>query len=148
MVFGKHQTSLALPFVRHQAFFNEPAWFLKMTPEYQGDVIRLEQIVLLAHIGVPDDERSRPQRLTISLTFWPRRSAPDLNDNIEKAVNYAEVCDEVRSFVQSRRDRLIETLADALATHLLHSFAINRIVVEIRKYILPDVQFVSVTVTR
>jgi dihydroneopterin aldolase len=119
-----------------------------MNSENHSDVIRLEQIEVFAHIGVPDDERAQPQRLTVTLILWPARSAADLNDNIDKAVNYAEVCDEVRRFVESRRDRLIETLADALAARLLESFAINRIVVEIRKFILPKVEFVSVTVTR
>jgi dihydroneopterin aldolase len=116
--------------------------------EYDGDVVRIEQIEVLAHIGVPDDERSQPQRLTISVAFWPRLSAVELNDDLTRAVNYADVCAEVRSLVQERRDRLIETLADALANHLLATFPIDRIVVEIRKYILPQVEFVSVTVTR
>ena len=119
-----------------------------MNPEDQGDVVRLEQIEVQAHIGVPDDERSQPQRLTISVTFWPAKGAAELNDDIGKAVNYAEVCLELRKFVESRRDRLIETLADALAGHLLATFAIRRITIELRKYILPEVEFVSVRVTR
>ena len=119
-----------------------------MTVEDQGDVVRLEQIELLAHIGVPDEERSRPQRLTMSITFWPMKQAAELNDDIDKAVNYAEVCLELRKFVQSRRDRLIETLADALAQQLLETFPLRRITIELRKYILPEVEFVSVTVTR
>lgn len=119
-----------------------------MAVESHGDVVRIEQIEVLAHIGVPDEERSQSQRLTVSVHFWPSRGAGELNDNIDNAVNYAEVCDEVRRFVQSRRDRLVETLADALATQLLDSYAIDRVAVEIRKYILPEVKFVSVTVTR
>lgn len=111
-------------------------------------MIRLEQIEVLAHIGVPDDERAQPQRLTISLTFWPVKSGDELNDDITRAVNYADVCAATRTLVQDRRDRLIETLAEALAKHLLGIFQIKRIVVEIRKFVLPDVQFVSVTVTR
>jgi hypothetical protein len=35
-----------------------------------------------------------------------------------------------------------------LAFHLLEVFEIRRITIELRKYILPDVEFVSVTVTR
>jgi dihydroneopterin aldolase len=121
---------------------------LKTAPEYPGDVIHIEQIEVLAHIGVPDDERSQAQRLTISITFWPTKSSGELNDEIARAVNYAEVCAETKSLVQGRHDRLIETLADAVAKHLLGIFEIKRIVVEIRKFVLPDVQFVSVTVTR
>ena len=119
-----------------------------MAGEIHGDVVRIEQIEVLAHIGVPDEERGQPQRLTISVRFWPSRLAAELNDDIDNAVNYAEVCDEVRRFVQSRRDRLIETLADALATCLLEAYAMDRVMIEIRKYVLPDVKFVSITVTR
>jgi FolB domain-containing protein len=121
---------------------------LKTSPEYDGDVIRIERIELLAHIGVPDDERAQPQRLTINIAFWPNKSGAELNDDITQAVNYAAVCAEVRKFVGGRNDKLIETLADALALHLLDMFEIRRITIELRKYILPEVEFVSVTVTR
>ena len=50
--------------------------------------------------------------------------------------------------MRDRRDRLIETLADAIGRHLLEVFEINRIVVEVRKFVLPEVKFVSVTVMR
>ena len=121
---------------------------MKTDPEYDGDVIRIERIELLAHIGVPDDERAQPQRLAISIAFWPNKSGAELNDEIAQAVNYATVCAEVRKFVGGRSDKLIETLADKLAFHLLEVFGIRRITIELRKYILPDVEFVSVTVAR
>lgn len=138
----------ALPFLRHQAFLDAEPRSQNMAAEFHGDVVRIEQIEVLAHIGVPDDERSQPQRLTVSVSFWPARPVAELNDNIGNAVNYAEVCDEVRRFVQSRRDRLIETLADALANRLLEAYAMERVTIELRKYVLPDVKFVSITVTR
>jgi dihydroneopterin aldolase len=121
---------------------------LNTGPEYDGDVIRIERIEIFAHIGVPDDERAQPQRLTINITFWPNKSGAELNDDIVQAVNYAAVCAEVRKFAGGRSDKLIETLADKLAFHLLKVFGIRRITVELRKYILPEVEFVSVTVTR
>ncbi|HZE56482.1 MAG TPA: dihydroneopterin aldolase [Chthoniobacterales bacterium] len=119
-----------------------------MTAEYHDDVIRLEQLEVQTHIGVPEDERASPQRLAFNLTLWPVRSSEELHDEIGRAVNYASVCAEVKKFVEQRRDRLIETLADALAAHLLEAFEIRRITIELRKYILPEVEFVSVTVTR
>ena len=120
---------------------------MKTDPEYD-DVIRIEQLEVLAHIGVPEDERASAQRLTFNLALFPVRPLTDLNDDIGRAVNYAAVCDAVKQFVGQRRDQLIETLADALASHLLEAFEIRRITIELRKYILPDVEFVSVTVTR
>jgi dihydroneopterin aldolase len=112
------------------------------------DHIHIEQLEVFASIGVPDEERASVQRLVFSLTFWPMRQASELEDQIARAVNYASVCEETKKLVQNRSDRLIETLADAVANHLLRVFPIQRVTVELRKFILPDVEFVSVTVTR
>lgn len=113
-----------------------------------GDAIHIEQLEVFARIGVPDDERSHPQRLTLSMTFWPVAQGNELGDDLDRTVDYAAVCAETQKFVDTRCDRLIETLADALANHLLGTFEIRRITLELRKFILPDVEFVSVTVTR
>ena len=113
-----------------------------------ADCIHIARLEALAHIGVPDEERSSAQRLTFSIMLWPIRQSHELNDDISKAVNYATVCAATKEFVAARRDKLIETLADSLALHLLEVFEIRRITIELRKYILPNVEFVSVTVTR
>ena len=113
-----------------------------------NDQIHIHRLEVFAHIGVPDDERAAAQRLTVNLTLWPVRPFDDLNDDIERAVNYAEVCAEVKKFVEARRDKLVETMAGELGTHLLDQFQIQRITVELQKYILPETEFVSVTVTR
>ncbi len=116
--------------------------------EKSGDQIHIEQIEVFGHIGVPDEERFSPQRLIFNITFWTAHSAPELEDRIERTVDYAAVSTETKKFVQNRSDRLIETLADSLASHLLEIFEIRRIMIEVRKFILPDTEFVSVTVTR
>jgi len=113
-----------------------------------NDQIHIHQLEVFARIGVPDEERSSPQRLVFNITFWPSADLAKLQDDISHAVDYAEVCAETRRFVQARSDRLIETLADVLAMHLLKMFAIEKITIELRKYVLPGVDHVSVTVTR
>ncbi|HEY2614433.1 MAG TPA: dihydroneopterin aldolase [Chthoniobacterales bacterium] len=114
----------------------------------QGDCIHIEQLEVFAHIGVPDEERSTAQRLTFNITVWPARDFAELHDEIARTVNYAAVCTEAKKFVQARSDRLIETCANALALHLLEVFEIQKIAIELRKFILRDVEFVSVTVGR
>jgi len=112
------------------------------------DRLHLEELEVFACVGVPDEERAAPQRLTFNITIWPADHAPELKDEIARTVDYAAVCAETKHFVQARSDRLIETLADALVAHLLDRFAIQRITIELRKFVLPEVKFVSVTVTR
>jgi dihydroneopterin aldolase len=113
-----------------------------------NDHIHIEQLEVFAHVGVPDKERASAQRLTFNMTLWPTGDLRNLDDQIVRAVDYSAVCKETKNFVQHRSDRLIETLADAVARHLLEVFEIRRITIELRKFILPDVDFVSVTVTR
>ncbi len=112
------------------------------------DAIHIEALELTARIGVPDDERKTPQRLTVSLTLWPSAGFVQLEDEIGRTVNYAEVCRVVKEVVSARTDKLIETMAEAIATRLLQNFPVCRIQLELRKFILPDVRFVAVNITR
>lgn len=113
-----------------------------------NDPVHINQLEVSAHIGVSDDERASAQRMAFYITFWPTQRAPKLEDDLSRTVDYFAVCAETKKFVLARADRLIETLADALASHLLEAFAIAKITIELRKFVLPDAQFVSVTVTR
>jgi FolB domain-containing protein len=117
-------------------------------PDLFSDRIHIEQLEISARVGVPEKERAAPQRLTATITLWPQRQAEELHDHIEKTVNYSEVCEETKNFVRDHAFRLIETLADDLATHLLQRFAIAKIAIELRKFVIPDAKYVSVTVTR
>ena len=112
------------------------------------DSIHIEQLEIFTCIGVPEKERSTPQRLTVSITLWPKQDSRDLGDQIDKTVNYSAVAEEAKSFARDQSVNLIETLADRLAMHLLGNFAIQKIKVELRKFVLQDAKFVSVTVTR
>jgi dihydroneopterin aldolase len=113
-----------------------------------SDYIRIEQLELSARIGVTETERAQPQRLNVSLLIWPLRPFVDLGDDVRNTINYSEVCQETKNFVGDRADRLIETLADALAAHLLKRFAMHKITIEARKFVVPDTKFVAVSVTR
>ena len=112
------------------------------------DRIHIEQLEVSTHIGVPEEERGAPQRLTASISFWPYHEAGDLADKIENAVNYSAVVEETKNFVRDQSVNLIETLADLLAMHLLKNFRMQRVTIELRKFPFEDAKYVSVTVTR
>lgn len=116
--------------------------------ETEGDAIHLETIELQARIGVPEEERTKPQRLTLTLTLWPRVQFDALQDEIGKAVDYAKVVEAAEEFLAPRGDRLLETLANAIAGFLLAEFPLVRVRVELRKFVLPQVGYVAAIVTR
>ena len=112
------------------------------------DWIHIEELEVSTHIGVPEEERGVPQRLTVSISFWPYHEAGDLADKIESAVNYSDIVEETKNFVRDQSVNLIETLADRLAMHLLKNFRMQRVTIELRKFPFEDAKYVSVTLTR
>ena len=113
-----------------------------------NDEIRIAELELMARIGVPDEERAQPQRLVVSLTLRPHNPFAELTDNIAQTVDYAAVCEEVRRFVSARHVKLIETLAHEMAEHLLRTFALARVELELRKFVLPETRYVAARVIR
>ena len=112
------------------------------------DEIHIEQLDVFTRIGVPEEERTNPQKLTVSISFWPYKQTGDLADHIEQAVNYSTVAEETKNFVRDQSVRLVETLAERLASHLLKTFPIQKVTIELRKFALQDAEYVSVIVTR
>jgi len=113
-----------------------------------SDEIHIEQLEVFTRIGVPEKERANLQRLTVSISFEPHQQTGDLADKIDQTVNYSAVAEATKSFVRDQSVNLIETLADRLAEHLLKTFPIHKVTVELRKFALEDAKYVSATVTR
>lgn len=110
--------------------------------------IHIEELRASAHVGVSAAERGRRQRLLLNLTIWPARDLRDVKDAVSRTVDYAAVCRETKTYLSQQSPRLLETLADDLSAHLLQKFHIRKIRLEVRKFVLKDAAYTSVTVTR
>ena len=120
----------------------------KLLRSAMPDLIHIEQLELLAHLGVPEDERATPQRLALNITIEPASSFRSLDDHIENTVDYFIVAQTVRELAAARPRRLLETLADEIAQEVLSRFAVRTVEVELRKFILPDTAFVAARLRR
>lgn len=112
------------------------------------DSISIEQLEVFARVGVTENERGYPQRLTLTISVWPDKNFDTLEDDITRTANYSAICATARDFARDRSTKLVETLATQLASHLLQIFPIRKVCVELHKFVLPDAKHVSVTVTR
>ena len=112
------------------------------------DQIVVANLELHARVGVSEAELAHPQRLTVCLTLTPAHGLHGLDDRIENTVNYSAVCAVVRALAAERARRLIETLAEDIAATILARFACLAVEVELRKYILPDTDYVAVRLSR
>ena len=107
--------------------------------------IRIHDLEAWCRIGVPDDERARPQRLLMDIEF--DADAGDADD-IAATVDYFAACQAALNVAESSPRKLIETLArDVLAT-LAAQFPITNTKVRVRKFSVPGTGEVSVELSR
>jgi dihydroneopterin aldolase len=111
-------------------------------------VIGIKGLKVHAHVGVPDAERETAQILHVDLSFAARIQSLVLHDDLAQTVDYHAVSLRVAEIAAHRPRKLIETLADELADRLIPEFSLRWIEVTIRKFILPQTDWVSVSVRR
>jgi 7,8-dihydroneopterin aldolase/epimerase/oxygenase len=109
-----------------------------------GEWIEINELELKGRIGVPERERETPQRLVVSVRFQISATFQSLNDRIERTVDYALVAKEVEKVVGATGAHLIETLIAEIGEALMARFPMDRLRIELRKYILPNAAYVSV----
>jgi dihydroneopterin aldolase len=110
--------------------------------------IHIEQLKVFGHVGVSGAERAKKQRLLLNITLWPARDLRDIKDAVTRTVDYSVLCHEARNFIAHRPSKLLETLAGELSALLLRKFRLRKICVEVRKFVLKDAAYASVSVTR
>ncbi len=110
--------------------------------------ISIVDLEVFYHVGVPDAERARPQRLLLSLELETDFSAAAGSDGLADTIDYFAVSQRLLSFGDGRSWKLIEKLAADLADAILAGFAPSAVSVEVKKFIIPGARYVSVSLTR
>lgn len=111
-------------------------------------IIEIRGLEVAACVGLSEEERSSSQRLLLDLRFAPAHQPDDLGDDIARTVDYHALSLRVEALAKERPRKLIETLADGIAASLLTEFPLRWIEVTVRKFILPQTEWVAVSVRR
>jgi len=111
-------------------------------------IIGIQGQEVMAYVGVPDEERASAQRLLIDLRFAASAKQEVLHDDLTLTIDYHVVSLRVSEIVAESPRNLIETLADELSERLLKEFSLSWIELTIRKLILPQTEWVSVSIRR
>jgi 7,8-dihydroneopterin aldolase/epimerase/oxygenase len=112
------------------------------------DTIAIRDLEVFFCVGVSDEERSKPQRLLITLEMTHDFSACVTDDDLRDTIDYFAVTQRVLRLGEGAHWKLIETLALDVAQMVLDEFQPKRVTVEVKKFIISQAQFVSVRVTR
>jgi FolB domain-containing protein len=112
------------------------------------DTITIADLEVHFRVGVPDEERARPQRLLISVEMGLDFSAAAQDDDLRRTIDYYAVSRRVLALGEGREWKLIERLAADIASMILAEFRPDLVSVEVKKFILPEARHVSVRLTR
>jgi dihydroneopterin aldolase len=98
------------------------------------DKIKLEKMQFFGYHGVISEEQKLGQRFYVDATLLIDLQAAAENDDLEQTVNYAAVYRSIENIVQLKQFKLIEALAENIASELLaHYTKINEITVKVVK---------------
>jgi dihydroneopterin aldolase len=115
---------------------------------YSDEWIEIADLEVKSKIGVSEKERECFQRLLVCLRFQIEARFRDLQDGLEKTVDYAGVAAAVEEIAEANKAQLLETLVSNIADGLMKRFAIRRLELEVKKFVLPNARWVSVAEAR
>ena len=105
--------------------------------------ILIKGLKIRSVVGVSDEERQQEQELQVNLCIQPSSPFAYMNDDVMRTIDYGTVARRVRGLVAEGPRHLIETLAADIARLIVDEFHTVAVTVEVRKYVLPETDYVA-----
>lgn len=112
-----------------------------------ADTLTITSFELWTRIGVPYEERSREQRILLSVQVELANGGAGTSDELKDTMDYEEITQEIRRLAKGER-KTLEKLAEDIASAVLQHPHVARVTVTLRKFILPGTKEVSLTIVR
>ena len=98
-------------------------------------------------VGVPDVERAQPQQLLLTIEMETDFSSAARTDSIAETIDYQAVSQRLLKFGDGKSWKLIEKLSTDVCEMILNEFKPQRVSVEVKKFVIPQARYVTVTVS-
>ncbi len=114
-----------------------------------SDRVIIEGLRCFAHVGVPEAERRYRQRLLLDITLELPLARAGKRDDMRATVDYAAAVALAKRLTEERPYKLVEAIAERLATALLRAFpTVSSVSIRLRKFSIPQAGSVGVEITR
>ncbi len=110
--------------------------------------ITISDLEVFYCVGLTDEERAQPQRLQLTVDMSLDFSSASVSDRIEKTINYQKVVESLLKFGENRSWKLLEKLVSNIADMILAEYRPQAVMVEAKKFIIPQAKYVAVSLTR
>ena len=115
----------------------------------QSDVVFVKGLKVEAVIGVYEWERAITQPLLIDIALETDIRKASVSDDVNDALNYKAVCDDVSAWCQTIKAKLLEHLAGEIADKLLAKYTCHQVTLSVAKpTAITQADAVGVQITR
>ena len=98
------------------------------------DRIKIQNLEVFGHHGVFSEETKLGQKFLVNATLYTNTRAAGYSDDLEKSINYGEVCHFITGYMQNHTFKLIEAVAEHMAQAMLMEYPLlQKLDLEIRK---------------
>ena len=101
------------------------------------DCIRIMNMTFYGHHGVEESERELGGRFAVDVELHLDLEPAGSTDDLSKTVDYKAVYKLVREMEGARNYELVEALAHDVAESIIAQFAVDEVVVRVRKQSVP-----------
>ena len=108
-----HRTKAGLPVSRRELALADPEHLAL------ADKIIIDDLEVFANHGVYPAEQELGQKFVVSAVLYTSLRAAGADDDLDRSVDYGEVCHLIDEFLRTHTFKLIEAAAEALAVELL-----------------------------
>lgn len=116
------------------------------------DKIKITNLEVYCHHGVYKEENILGQKFLVSVDLYTDIKTAATDDDISVSINYGQVCHYIKELMENNTFKLIEAVAECLATHILIRFPLaEKVRVEVKKPwapILLPIETVGVEIER
>jgi FolB domain-containing protein len=97
------------------------------------DRILISDLLARGRLGVPDEERARPQDILVNLILFIDAQTAGESDRIEDTVDYSVVARQVLELIEKSTRHTVEALAADIARLCLQSRGVSGVRVRVEK---------------
>ena len=100
-------------------------------------VIRLHNMMFYSYHGASRAERETGRRFEVDVELHTNLSPAAASDRLADALNYTLVYNTVADIILNNKFNLLETIATRVVNRIRQTFAVDRVIVRVRKKIPP-----------
>jgi len=113
-----------------------------------ADKVIIKNLKLQCRVGVPAEERKRPQTIEFDIDLARDLRAAGASDDVSDTVDYAGVASRLEKFLKKKEYKLLEKLAEELAKEILGAFEVEAVRLQVRKKVLNETDWTGVEIIR